>query len=148
MWINLSDDELVIAKQALSRKATFHLVSSHAEEAKAVQALLSRIAEIESWKRPEDGQIITRARELYANDETEIDDDPAVSHADDGTWVAAWVWVSNEEAGLIDDEDGDDPEEETCRTCGETYNGYSDGYDGECPDCADKTDQKLFPENY
>lgn len=141
MWINLQPDELKVIDNALHRL----MASTAHDEAKAVR---ERLAEFEKWKRPEDGQIITRARELYADDETEIDDDPAVSHADDGTWVAAWVWVSNEEAGLIDNEDGDDPEEETCRTCGETYNGYGDGYDGECPDCADKTDQKENPENY
>ena len=39
-------------------------------------------------------------------------------------------------------------EENTCRTCGEEYDLYGDGYDGECPSCADKTDQKLYPENY
>lgn len=148
MWINFTDKELEIVKQALSRKVAFHLVSSHVDETKAVQAVEDKIKEVASWRRPEDPVIIQRARELYADDETEIDDDPAVSHADDGTWVAAWVWVSDEEAGLVDDDEGEDPEEEICRTCGEAYNGYSDGYDGECPDCADKTDQKLHPEIY
>lgn len=46
----------------------------------------------------------------------------------------------------IDDIGKDD--ENTCRTCGESYADGGDGYDGECPDCADKTDQKLNPENY
>lgn len=44
--------------------------------------------------------------------------------------------------------EGEDEDEGTCRTCGESYNPYGDGYDGECPSCADKTDQDLHPENY
>lgn len=33
------------------------------------------------------------ARAMYANDDLEIDANPATSAGDDGTWVAAWVWV-------------------------------------------------------
>lgn len=40
---------------------------------------------------------IAQAREAYANDECEIDDNPMVSEGDDGVWVSAWVWVSNAE---------------------------------------------------
>jgi hypothetical protein len=42
------------------------------------------------------------ARDLYHKcGELEIDDDPAVSAGEDpGAYVAAWVWVSNEEAGV------------------------------------------------
>ena len=43
-----------------------------------------------------DEEYIAVARELYATDDVEIDDEPALSHANDGAWVAAWVWVSNE----------------------------------------------------
>ncbi len=44
-----------------------------------------------------DAAAIAAARELYADDDLEIDDNPAISHADGGVWVAAWVWVANEE---------------------------------------------------
>jgi hypothetical protein len=30
-------------------------------------------------------------------DDTEIDDEPELSPADDGCWVSAWVWVYKEE---------------------------------------------------
>lgn len=30
-------------------------------------------------------------------------------------------------------------DDETCRTCGESYPYAGDGYDGECPSCADRT---------
>ncbi|WLR90914.1 hypothetical protein [Shinella zoogloeoides] len=50
-------------------------------------------------------------------------------------------------AEAIEDPENED-DFEVCRTCGEHYAAGGDGYDGECPGCADKTDQKLHPENY
>lgn len=38
----------------------------------------------------------TRARELYGDEDLDIDTDAKVSVGDDGVWVAAWVWVSKE----------------------------------------------------
>lgn len=43
---------------------------------------------------------IERARERFSNSDLEIDDCPRVSVAGDGAWVAAWVWVAQEEAKL------------------------------------------------
>lgn len=43
-----------------------------------------------------DEKLIDRARELYANDDLEIDDDAVISASDDGCWVQAWVWVPTE----------------------------------------------------
>lgn len=43
---------------------------------------------------------IAAARHMYTagTDDVEIDDEPAVSPGGDpGVWVAAWVWVSDEE---------------------------------------------------
>lgn len=34
------------------------------------------------------------------NDNLEIDDCPLISEADNGVWVSAWIWVSNEDAGV------------------------------------------------
>lgn len=40
---------------------------------------------------------VTAARNEYATDDVEIDDDPRISPSDSGgMWVAAWVWVSDE----------------------------------------------------
>lgn len=36
------------------------------------------------------------ARATYADDEIQIDADARVSIADDGAWVAAWVWVRSD----------------------------------------------------
>lgn len=45
---------------------------------------------------------ISQARHQYAasSGKVEIDDRPDVSVAEGGAWVAAWVWVDQEEAGL------------------------------------------------
>jgi hypothetical protein len=46
---------------------------------------------------------MARATQLYAKPsdcDIEIDDEPKVSIGEGGAWVAAWVWVSQEEAGL------------------------------------------------
>ncbi len=49
---------------------------------------------------------IAKAREHYHREgETEIDDAPEVSEASGGCYVAAWVWVSDAEAGVTPDDD-------------------------------------------
>ncbi len=37
------------------------------------------------------------ANDAYGTDDIEIDDEPATSEADNGVWVAAWVWIANVE---------------------------------------------------
>lgn len=52
---------------------------------------------------------INRARQEYANnsdDNIEIDEEAKASRGDDGVWVAAWVWLAdNEEEEEDDNED-------------------------------------------
>lgn len=59
---------------------------------------------IEATRKPPcaEKKYTAAARELYHKDgEIEIDDEPAVSLGDDpGAYVAAWVWVSNADAGV------------------------------------------------
>jgi hypothetical protein len=42
---------------------------------------------------------ITAARAIYENDDVEIDSDAKLSESesDHGSWVQAWVWVTDEE---------------------------------------------------
>ncbi len=49
--------------------------------------------------------IIEQARDMYANDELQIDDSPVLAPADDGTWVSAWVWVPKEDGQQAEAED-------------------------------------------
>lgn len=50
----------------------------------------------QSQEVPDREAIIATAREEYcvgSDNDIEIDDEPALSPADDGCWVGAWVWV-------------------------------------------------------
>jgi hypothetical protein len=137
------------------------------QEAKDYRVIAAKIDEAKA-DFDEDDPYRAAAKE-DADDELEIDDDAVVSPGSDpGAWVHAWVWIPERKAGLFTCEecsglftvdrcaDGDtcdecardDDDDNTCRTCGEPYEEGGDGYDGECPSCADKTDQKLHPENY
>lgn len=47
-----------------------------------------------------DQKYVARARVMYASDDIEIDDNPMVSEDHpgiNGKWVAAWLWVSDDE---------------------------------------------------
>ena len=48
-----------------------------------------------------DGDARQAAIEAYSDTEVEIDRDAEVKHASDGAWVAAWVWVSQEEIEAV-----------------------------------------------
>lgn len=47
----------------------------------------------ESLENVADPGLREEAHDRYGTDDIEIDDEPATSEADDGIWVAAWVWV-------------------------------------------------------
>jgi hypothetical protein len=38
---------------------------------------------------------VKRARDLYQNDDEEIDDNALTSETDDGVWVSGWFWLPN-----------------------------------------------------
>lgn len=51
---------------------------------------------------PEDDPYVQAARKLIAGgDDMEIDDATTTSVGEDGAWVLNWLWVSNEEAGIL-----------------------------------------------
>lgn len=57
----------------------------------------------------------------------DFDDDAIVSKGkDNGAYVMAWIWVSDEDAGI-----------EHCDKCDAVLPEAGDGYDGLCADCAD-----------
>lgn len=60
------------------------------EEFKHAREAIDRMA-------PGNPTVISAAREAYGDDECEIDDDAQVSEGEGGTWVAAWVWVEDED---------------------------------------------------
>ena len=48
------------------------------------------------------------AIELWCDDELEIDPAATVSAGEGGAWVQAWVWVSNDEAGISELSEGEE----------------------------------------
>lgn len=38
--------------------------------------------------------LIAEARKKYGSDTIEIDDNAEISQAEEGAWVAAWLWIS------------------------------------------------------
>lgn len=61
----------------------------------------------------EEGPFINAARELKQREgEVEFDDHVVISDSDEGAYVMAWVWVSNEEAGVEPEDDDDDDGDE------------------------------------
>lgn len=72
-----------------------------------------------------EGDEIERARNEYANDECEIDDEAGTSRSDEGTWVQAWVWLAAP----------------TCEDCGELEDACSCG----CKTCAASIETRCFP---
>ena len=57
-----------------------------------------------SENEDDSAKFIAAANELYASDELEFDDTPVVSIGVGGAFVQCWRWVTNEDAGLSDDE--------------------------------------------
>lgn len=76
------------------------------------EALAAAIEAVESahGNDPETVTFREAAGAEYANDEVEIDDDAMISRSDNGAFVQAWVWVSNEEAGVEGESDEEDDE--------------------------------------
>ncbi len=62
-----------------------------------------------------DGALRAMADDKYGTDDIEIDDEPATSVAEDGTWVSAWVWI---EAPEEEDDLKQASEGFTCDACG------------------------------
>ncbi|ARJ65971.1 hypothetical protein WV31_10060 [Magnetospirillum sp. ME-1] len=82
----------------------------------------------------EDSPYIAYAQSnLAKGGELEIDDTTVVSHGGDaGAYVHAWVWVSDDDAGI-----------EHCSECGVILPEAGDGEDGLCAECADKRENET-----
>jgi hypothetical protein len=65
---------------------------------------------IEHYQDIEDDPLTSKYRNTVELRDLEVDEDAVVSVAEDdsGAYVMCWQWVSNEQAGIDDEEDGDD----------------------------------------
>ena len=61
-----------------------------------------------------DPELLEAAQDIYETDDLEIDEGALTSEGDRGTWVQAWVWVSDDE---YDEEDESNVGDDLCDTC-------------------------------
>lgn len=164
MWLQLNDQQVAIVKalleqriaQATIGRATSIEVVEHVNILNGIRGRTPAIYDNDPFRDYLKSQ---------ADDEMEVDDDAIVSAGSDpGSWVHAWIWVTNEQAGIFvcDECNGefsldrrgsgdcdvcdecyraDDDEPERCDSCNEPLDEAGDGWDGKCADCADKAAQ-------
>lgn len=79
---------------------------SEEQRKKAVGLLVDELPDIAKWiSEYEEPTDAAQFRGAVDTDETlEVDDDAPISRSDYGAFVNAWVWVSNEEAGIEGEE--------------------------------------------
>ena len=81
----------------------------HVDQLRAGVVPTALINRIDAWLLDHEifDDFVEAAEEMHAKDgQLEIDSDASVSLTEDGCYVEAWVWVSNEDAGrgdLIDE---------------------------------------------
>jgi hypothetical protein len=102
MWTSLSREELEQVRNALDG-------SGHS-------ALADRLAN-SLIAGEHDAAFHAAAREKYSwrlsDGDLDFDDQPGVSQGDKGAYVLGWLWVTNSEAGMEDDIDEEDGEEDS-----------------------------------
>jgi hypothetical protein len=85
---------------------------------------VSAFAAVQDAEDGETGAYLAAAHRLHAEDGVcEIDDAAIVSEGDEGAYVMAWVWVSRDDAGIMDEDDEEDEDGED----GEDGDGHGDG---------------------
>jgi hypothetical protein len=63
---------------------------------------------IERLKEPADPDTAAFAAAVETDDDLEVDSDTVISRGDDGAFVMAWAFVTNEAAGVKSEGDEDD----------------------------------------
>lgn len=183
MWFKFTNEQVDLLESALEKeirnigKAIEILEANEMKDSVAPVAarradMTALLTSIKSDRVIDDSDPYREAARGRANDDLEVDQDAVVSPGGDpGAWVQAWIWISDEEAGIeetaecnrcgethpvgvmeddmcpacVDAEDGEDG----CSECGRQLDEAGDGYDGMCPTCADQaaaTDN--YPENW
>lgn len=118
MWLRLDDYEAAFLAELLNRELKEQLHVDDEGKGK-LQPIFDRLNE-----QP-DPDTAAFATAVDTNDELEVDSDTVISRSDDGAFVMAWAYVTNEQAGIEPEEDA------SCENCGNTDNDGSDI----CPDC-------------
>lgn len=102
MWIQLNEEEAELMKQLL-RHQVHELMN---DDAKRLLSYIECSAEEASQSDP-----YREAAYKHRGDDFGIDEDALVSNgADKGAWVHAWIWITDDEAGLSGDNEDDEDE--------------------------------------
>lgn len=92
-WIAHSGEDYSVVMRQSQNTETAPIHANSAELAEQLATLLNRA------DGRADEHTLAEAIQLHASDVIQIDSDASISHADNGTWVQAWVWVPGEQDG-------------------------------------------------
>lgn len=108
MWMQLDEKQIA----ALTRICTHAEVAGPEGHADA-QVILERIA----WYNAPGANVQAFRDAVKTSDKLEVDPDAVTSLGDEGAFVMTWAYVTNEEAGITED---DDPDPDACE-CDNTH---------------------------
>jgi hypothetical protein len=80
----LNTHNLNVIQDALISRDPFQCIAAQAIVASAKDSIADPALQEQAMMR-------------YSTDDIEIDDEAATSEADNGTWVAAWVWIARDD---------------------------------------------------
>jgi len=127
MWFNLTEDDekLITALVDKNPVSVNDLLTADPLMIK-LHALRTRITDFKT----EQAELQSFRDAVQIDEGTDCDGDACVSYSDDGAYVMTWTWVSNEDAGIEDDE-----ATERCDSCGDPLEtaqiGLCDGCQGD-----------------
>ncbi|WP_454287207.1 hypothetical protein [Rhizobium arsenicireducens] len=98
MWLHFDDNETAFLVELLARELKEHLHVDNTGVHK-LQAILEKLT------AEPDPDTAAFASAVQTSDELEVDGDVVISRGDEGAFVMSWSWVSNEEAGIEDNDD-------------------------------------------
>lgn len=133
MWINLTKDQLELIKTT---------VSVTLGKLPAAQEIVTTIEEtMERAFCPDNAIWIEKAKDFHQDEgQVEVDEQSdgsaLVSDSEDGAYIMAWVWVSNEDAGFTF----------TCDSCSGTWTIDEKADTGICKDCQRAADAEQDEE--
>ena len=126
MWMQLDEAQQKALERVLEDATMF--ATMQRGESKDADVIAERLA----WYRAPDANDQRFRNAVNTNNELEMDDDAVTSVGGDGAFVMTWTFVSNEAAGVTDDEDW------SCDNCGETAQDGS----GTCITCGQVDDEE------
>ena len=98
MWLRLDDNDAAFLVDLLNRelKERLHIDDTGVQK---LQVIFDRLNE------EPDPDLSAFIGAVDTSDDLEVDADAVISRSDEGAFVMSWSWVSNEQAGIEDNDD-------------------------------------------